>query len=126
MYSSNFAQIGHKEIPSQNPLVHTDTSQCSQFSSRFLRRFCFLPNNRSHLPLLRFLPAQNDTVVCHSRRYFNKIIALCSGIILCSHLFTYVGKGSTDFRSNCCVQLTSAFRSFWSLSVFKMAAPTGH
>ena len=72
------------------------------------------------IPLQRFLLAQYDTVVCHSWSNFNKIIAFCSGTVLCSHLFTCFCTGSTDFRWNCCVQVTSAFRSFRSLSSFKM------
>ena len=105
-------------------IVHTDTSQCSRFFSMFLRRFLSFRNNRNNIPLLRFLPAQTDMVVCHSCRNFNKIIALCSGMFLYSHLFTCFCTGSTDFRSNCCVQVTSAFKSFRFLSSFKMAAST--
>ena len=94
-------------------------------SSRFLPQFRFLWNNRNHLPLLRFLPAQTDRTACHSWPNFNKIFALYSGIILCSHLFTCFCANSTDFRSNCCAQVTSSFRSFRSLSSFKMSAPIG-
>ena len=53
----------------------------------------------NHLPLLRFLLAQNDIVVCHPGRNFNKIMTFSSGIILCSHLFTCFCTSSTDFRS---------------------------
>jgi len=80
----------------------------------------------NNLPLVRFRQGQTDMVVYHSWRNFNEIIALCSGIILCSHLFTWFCTGSTDFKSTGCVQATSAFRSLWSLSSFKMAASTSH
>jgi len=80
----------------------------------------------NQLPLARFLLAQTDMVVCHSWRNFNNAVALCSGIILCSHLFTCFCMGSTDFRSTGYVEVVSAFRSFRSLSGFKMAAPTSH
>jgi len=123
-YSSNCTQNVNKEIPFRNPSRnHTDTSQCSRFSSRFLQRFRFLRNN--HLPRLRFLPAQTEMVICHSWPNSNKIIAICSGIIICSHLFTCFCTRSTGFRSDCCVRSTSALRSFRSLSSFKMAACIG-
>jgi len=82
----------------------------------------------NHLTLVGFLLAQTDMVVCHSWRNFTNAVALCSGIILwlCSHLFTSSCMGSTDFRSTGCVEVKSAFRSFRSLSSFKVAAPTGH
>jgi len=79
-----------------------------------------------HLPLVRFLLAQTDMVVYNSTHNFNKIMPFSSGIILCSHLFTCFCKGSTEFRSTEYTQVTSAFRSFRSLSSFKMVAPTGH
>jgi len=41
----------------------------------------------NHLPLVRFLPAQNDMVVCHSWRKVNKIMPFSYEIIICSHLF---------------------------------------
>jgi len=63
--------------------------------------------------------------LCHSWCNFDNAVALCSGIILCSHLFTCFFTGSTYFRSTGCVEVTSAFRNFRSLSSFKMAAPTG-
>jgi len=62
----------------------------------------------------------------HSWPNFNKIMPFSSGIIICSHLFTCFCTGSIDFRSTGYAQVRSAFRSFRSLSSFKMAAPTGH
>ena len=72
----------------------------------------------NHLPVVSFLLAQTDMAVCHSWRNFNKIMPFSSGIILCSHLFMCFCTGSTDLCSNGCVQVTSAFRSFRSLSSF--------
>jgi len=57
--------------------------------------------------------------VYHSWRNFSKIMPFGSS-------FTCFCTGSTDFRSTGYAQLTSAFRSFWSLSSFKIAAHTGH
>jgi len=87
---------------------------------------CWYLSHLNHFPLVRFLLAQTDMVVCHSWRNFNNTVALSSGIIICPHLFTCFCTGSTDFRSTGCVEVTSAFRSFRSLSSFKMAAFTGH
>jgi len=75
----------------------------------------------NHLPLIRFLLTQIDTVVCHLWHNFNMITAIYSGIILCSCLFTCFCTGSTDFRSTGYAEVKSAFRTFLSLSSFKMA-----
>ena len=64
--------------------------------------------------------------VCDSWRNFNKIIALCSGIIICSHSFTCFCTSLTESRWDSRVQETSAFRSFRFPSSFKMSAPTEH
>ena len=118
-YSSNFAQNGNKEIPSQNPLVHRVHTDNSQVFPVLLEVSSKQLESSSSFKV----PAQTGMVVCHSWHTFNKILALGSRIILCSHLLTCF---CTDFWSNCWVQLMSAFRSFLSLSSFKMVVPTGH
>jgi len=68
---------------------------------------------------------QIDSNQYHSCHNFNKVIAFCSGVIPGQHLFTCFCTGSTDFRLNCWVQVTSSSRSFRCPYSLNMMESTG-
>ena len=112
-YGSTGSQIRRREGENWNALM--SHQRCLDWCRLQIILSVKISAILNDLPLLGFLLAQDDMVVCHSWRNFNKIIPFSSGIILCSHLFTCFCMGSTDFRSTRYAQVMPPFRSFRSV-----------